>query len=119
MGLLCGNCDSVITIACLSSSPTAFEMLVMSITFKYPDVKDFTHATPWFTAAMAMAIAAETIISVSMTVILKARRTEVKGTNTAVNRLITYTKSTGVLTSVFDIFITSDDPNNKSLNPPL
>ncbi|KAF8157726.1 hypothetical protein K438DRAFT_1986377 [Mycena galopus ATCC 62051] len=57
----------------------AFEMVVMAIIFKYPDFKDFTHATPWFTAAMAMAIAADTIISVSMTVILKARRTEVKG----------------------------------------
>jgi hypothetical protein len=83
----------------------AFEMVVMAIIFKYPDFKDFTHATPWFTAAMAMAIAADTIISVSMTVILKARRTEVKGTNTIVNRLIAYIISTGVLTSVFDIVI--------------
>ncbi|KAJ6575622.1 hypothetical protein DFH09DRAFT_1150720 [Mycena vulgaris] len=85
----------------------AFEMVVMALLFKFPDFKDFTHATPWFTAAMAMAVAADTIISVAMALILKGKRSGIKGTNTVVNRLITYIISTGLLTSVIDIIILS------------
>ncbi|KAJ7608369.1 hypothetical protein FB45DRAFT_946536 [Roridomyces roridus] len=82
-----------------------FEIVVMAILFEFPAFSEFHRATPFFTTAMTMAVAADIIIAVAMATNLKSKQQRVKETNSLLNKLIAYIVSTGLLTSVVDIII--------------
>ncbi|KAI0766216.1 hypothetical protein BD413DRAFT_615364 [Trametes elegans] len=93
----------------------ALEMVVMAVTFKFPQFTEFHRVTAYYTGSLALAAADDIIIAVSLCYLLYTRRTGIRSTDTLVNRIITYSVMTGAVTSVIDLailicFITM--PNN-------
>ncbi|KAI0730584.1 hypothetical protein C8Q76DRAFT_332285 [Earliella scabrosa] len=94
--LLCG------VVTALAVCHLALETVVMVLTFKFPQFSEFHRITAYYTGSLAVAAACDMIIAGSMWYLLTSRRTGVKR---LVNRILTFTITTGALTSVVDIAI--------------
>ncbi|KAJ7759153.1 hypothetical protein B0H16DRAFT_1534558 [Mycena metata] len=95
----------VIPLAVGAVSHLGLEMAVMALTFRWPDFSQFHRITGYFTGAVAIAAAIDITIAVVMFLLLRTRKTGIKSTEQILNRIVTYTISTGLLTSVIDIVI--------------
>ncbi|KAJ6456448.1 hypothetical protein C8R45DRAFT_1034509 [Mycena sanguinolenta] len=95
----------VIPLAILVITHLGLEMAVMALTFKWPDFSQFHRITGYFTGAVAVAAATDITIAIAMFLLLQDRKTGIKSTEQMLNRIVTYTISTGLLTSVIDIVI--------------
>ncbi|KAJ7320734.1 hypothetical protein DFH08DRAFT_970463 [Mycena albidolilacea] len=95
----------VVPLAILVVAHLGLEMAVMALTFKWPEFVEFHRITGYFTGAVGVAAATDITIAAAMFVLLKRRKTGVKSTEQLLNRIVTYTISTGLLTSVVDIVI--------------
>ncbi|KAI0766214.1 hypothetical protein BD413DRAFT_158281 [Trametes elegans] len=94
---------SVVTL--LAFGHFALEMVVMAVTFKYPEFTEFHMVTAYYTVSLALAAADDILIALSLSYLLYAKRSGIKSTDTLVNRIITYSVMTGTLTSVIDLAI--------------
>jgi len=95
----------VIPLVILVVTHLGLEMAVMALTFKWPEFSQFHRITGYFTGAVAVAAATDITIAAAMFVLIHNRRTGIKSTEQLLNRIVTYTISTGLLTSVIDIVI--------------
>ncbi|KAJ7504101.1 hypothetical protein B0H11DRAFT_1980863 [Mycena galericulata] len=95
----------VVPLAILIVTHLGLEMAVMALTFKWPEFAEFHRITGYFTGAVGVAAATDITIAAAMFVLLKRSKTGVKSTEQLLNRIVTYTISTGLLTSVVDIVI--------------
>ncbi|KAJ7668690.1 hypothetical protein DFH06DRAFT_1182295 [Mycena polygramma] len=86
-------------------SHLGLEMVVMALTFKWPEFAQFHRITGYFTGAVAVAAATDVTIAVIMVLLVRKRQTGIKSTEQILNRIVTFTISTGLLTSVIDIVI--------------
>ncbi|KAJ6468282.1 hypothetical protein C8R45DRAFT_1218790 [Mycena sanguinolenta] len=86
----------------------AFEIVTLYVVIRFPNFTDFhDKVTPYFTAAMVLAAASDTIIAITMALYLQRNRYHdtFQRTNTLLNRLIKYIVSTGALTSMVDVIV--------------
>ncbi|OBZ79056.1 hypothetical protein A0H81_00119 [Grifola frondosa] len=95
---------SFITFA-LAIAHFGFEIAVMGLTFKMPDYAEFHKIAPYFTTGLALAAAVDITIASSMCYFLLAITRTPDSTNTIMNKIIMYTISSGLLTSITDIVI--------------
>ncbi|KAK7012835.1 hypothetical protein R3P38DRAFT_1560358 [Favolaschia claudopus] len=95
----------VVPLAILIVIHLGLEMAVMALTFKWPDFSQFRRITGYFTGAVAVAAATDITIAAAMFTLLQNRKTGIKNTEQLLNRIVMYTISTGLLTSMVDIVI--------------
>jgi len=81
------------------------EIAVMGLTYKYPRYDQFHLLTPYFTTALVLAAAVDLIIAGALCFFLVEHRTGMENTDTLLNKLVKYTISSGLLTSVTDVII--------------
>ncbi|OBZ79896.1 hypothetical protein A0H81_00123 [Grifola frondosa] len=90
----------------LSVAHFGFEIAVMVLTFLLPQYTDFERvAKPYFTTGLALAAATDITIAASISYYLTINRSGIKSTNAILNKIITHTVSSGMLTSITDIVI--------------